>query len=482
MTKKVLPVKVDSETFRHYDVLRRGSFFHPRFGKTEIEGSYENGLIKLTQSERKKVPSSGRWVNKSIQGVPLRWREPSPYLYELIKVQDGPGSPSFYTIDYRGPWKLYDYFGSGVCWSNPERQYFKSLVESTPIQGGLKHSFVKREIFRQWSNNILVFYGEVTANERNAFNVALLNKIGDRKGSFGIAAAEFMKSVDTVASALTSIVRGAAAAKRGDLRGMSKAFNTFKGSKPKSAKNREWHANITKSHVGTTNVANRWLEAKYAWTPIVMDANAALALIAKGLDVVLTGHTRLGRVWDDSGTRTLSSGRETLEVEGQYGLSSSIYWGVHSHSLRQLARLGLSDVLGIVWDLTPYSFIADWVVPMAKVISALDATVGLEFISGTETEFREFRCTRTVEQVRQEGFCSTPGLSTVYIDKVIRSKVEGSRVSAYKYINRRVLRGFPKALPYITNPLSSHHTMTALSLIKSSDFERNYVRKGIRQR
>lgn len=51
--------------------------------------------------------------------------------------------------------------------------------------------------------------------------------------------------------------------------------------------------------------------------------------------------------------------------------------------LRALNQLGLSNPLGLAWDLVPYSFVVDWFVPIGPVLYALSARAGLIFVDGS---------------------------------------------------------------------------------------------------
>lgn len=51
--------------------------------------------------------------------------------------------------------------------------------------------------------------------------------------------------------------------------------------------------------------------------------------------------------------------------------------------LRSLNELGLLNPWGLAWDLVPFSFCVDWVLPIGPVLYALTAPAGLLFVDGT---------------------------------------------------------------------------------------------------
>lgn len=50
---------------------------------------------------------------------------------------------------------------------------------------------------------------------------------------------------------------------------------------------------------------------------------------------------------------------------------------------RTLNQLGLLNPVSLVWDLVPFSFVIDWVLPIGPVLSALTAPAGLDFVDGS---------------------------------------------------------------------------------------------------
>lgn len=50
---------------------------------------------------------------------------------------------------------------------------------------------------------------------------------------------------------------------------------------------------------------------------------------------------------------------------------------------RVLNQLGLVNPASLVWELVPYSFVIDWLLPVGPVLSALTAPAGLDFVGGS---------------------------------------------------------------------------------------------------
>lgn len=52
-------------------------------------------------------------------------------------------------------------------------------------------------------------------------------------------------------------------------------------------------------------------------------------------------------------------------------------------ALRSLQQLGLLNPASLAWELVPYSFVLDWVLPIGPVLYAFSAPAGLDFVGGS---------------------------------------------------------------------------------------------------
>jgi len=46
-------------------------------------------------------------------------------------------------------------------------------------------------------------------------------------------------------------------------------------------------------------------------------------------------------------------------------------------ALKQLAQIGITNPINLAWELIPYSFVIDWLIPVGKFLESLDALVGV---------------------------------------------------------------------------------------------------------
>jgi hypothetical protein len=149
-----------------------------------------------------------------------------------------------------------------------------------------------------------------------------------------------------------------------------------------------------------------------------------------------------------------SAGR--CQAQGSRGVRTKVYYVIDNAALRESAKLGLINPLLVGWELVPYSFVIDWFLPIGNMLEALDATVGTQFVSGTQTRWCDIDLT---------GFTRED-----YTGKVDwpYSEMTPLPFSGKIYsISRENLFGYPIVLPYVKNPFSTGHLINAVALARN---------------
>jgi hypothetical protein len=66
---------------------------------------------------------------------------------------------------------------------------------------------------------------------------------------------------------------------------------------------------------------------------------------------------------------------------------------IRDAGLKQLSQVGITNPALLVWELIPYSFVFDWIIPVGDFLGSLDALVGVENLlvgdSYTVTSYHE---------------------------------------------------------------------------------------------
>jgi len=120
-----------------------------------------------------------------------------------------------------------------------------------------------------------------------------------------------------------------------------------------------------------------------------------------------------------------------------------------------LWALGLDNPLGTAWEITPYSFVVDWLLPIGDWLGALNS---IKYYDGWETVSSDF-FEETV------GFTGASGIVAGFID--CKTTVSGGKYQS-KGIRRRVMNQIPLVGLPVKDPRSVDHLAKALSLLASN--------------
>lgn len=138
-------------------------------------------------------------------------------------------------------------------------------------------------------------------------------------------------------------------------------------------------------------IAEQYLAYVYGLKPLMQDLHGIAELAREqGLKPLLvTGSGRASRASDVSDVYHHDASRDIDHYMANLNMVSrtrcSIWAKVSAdhQGVRTLNQLSLINPVSLVWELVPYSFLIDWVLPIGPVLQALTAPAGLDFVSGT---------------------------------------------------------------------------------------------------
>lgn len=138
-------------------------------------------------------------------------------------------------------------------------------------------------------------------------------------------------------------------------------------------------------------LSKRWLELQYGWKPLMGTIYDGIAQMdPQGPE--LNGLVLLKGAYGGSWTDEVRSGDANWvgTQTGKFGVRTVYACKVLTPTGYALARNGLINPLSVAWELMPFSFVVDWFVPVGSVIDAMTSTLGLEYVDGYSSYFREF--------------------------------------------------------------------------------------------
>ena len=202
-------------------------------------------------------------------------------------------------------------------------------------------------------NDELKLLGRLSEKVRG-HNFDLGNMIGEGRETLG----SVLGTMGAIANAVKSV-------RAGNVQGAIKAL----ANAPAGKLGRPGQTTLHKGkRLDTRDLADNWLGLEYAWKPLLSDVFES----AKAFEALTSGpRTKTYRV------------KLKRSIEGNMSASPGLYTCPGSRRVTAYLKfvveedidgprsLGLSDPLGVAWEVMPYSFIADWFLPIGDYLDAL---------------------------------------------------------------------------------------------------------------
>lgn len=187
-------------------------------------------------------------------------------------------------------------------------------------------------------------------------DIALLGRLRSKLGAefdLSVFLGEGKEALHTIGTVASRVYLSQKALRRGDL--VSAVQILWKN-----------YGSSARQRLLKKDAAGRWLEYTYAVKPLLNDVFNAAQHLAYMQNRPRTQKIRV--TGKGSGARSVNPG----------GIAYSVNWDVRVSLLAKIthvnefALIGLSNPLSVAWELLPYSFVADWFIPIGNYIQALD--------------------------------------------------------------------------------------------------------------
>jgi hypothetical protein len=175
----------------------------------------------------------------------------------------------------------------------------------------------------------------------------------------GVFAAEGKDSIRMMTSRLVGLTRAARSLRKGNLGG---ALRELTGQVPRGARRR------AQTSLDLGDVSGAFLEVNLGWVPMYNDLyNAAGLLNLKPRENVITASV-------SNRSRIRAAGQPDYEVKSK-GWYRRILRAkcIVTREPSMIERLGLTDPAGIIWEAVPFSFVIDYVLPIANSLESMHA-------------------------------------------------------------------------------------------------------------
>jgi hypothetical protein len=273
-------------------------------------------------------------------------------------------------------------------------------------------------------------------NEMKGEGANLANMLGERH--------QVVKSVENVLNILIHSVR--------DLRHgrIASAIRRFGGDP------------LTARKLRKKDIADQWLSLQYGWKPLLSDVYdvingahlrektaphtfRASASASHGLDV------RNLDAWLNDSWYHQPAGWYKTEAIQKFTIRA-----FPNIALAEPAALGFTNPLEVLWEVTPWSFVVDWFLPVGRYLDQLTADHGWIFYDGSVSGLRKISA--VANWSKAEGH-SSGGWNY---------STSQSFFGGYDHVifERNVLFGFPSPdVPKFKNPLTITHYLNSVALL-----------------
>lgn len=218
---------------------------------------------------------------------------------------------------------------------------------------------------------------------------------------------------------------------------------------------------------GTKSVSSGWLQLQFGWRPLMNDIYGAYQTLVspipeEGKLVVVRVSNRDSTATSvDSSYSPWGSGYVTghyrLDETHTRDVKASYWYKIDEAGLYSINQTGLIDPMVVAWDLVPFSFVVDWLLPVGNFLRACTADVGLQYLGGSMTYFE--KSTVKITSTR----ATTPSVvQGNYRDNKGSCSFGGSATNLRM---RRTVESAPSASLYVKNPFSTFTVVTSLSLL-----------------
>lgn len=279
-------------------------------------------------------------------------------------------------------------------------------------------------------------------------NNAHMDEISDRKVNLAQAFAERAQTVRLIQDTAFKLASAIRHVKKGNLSLAARALGVRLREKKKTGQ----------------TVAQQWLALQYGWKPLLSDVRGAAELLAQRHYsrpprlVVLTKRQsstpvkQTGTFYSSYSVPAYLEGIRTSRVRQE-----SVY-EVSNQFIRDGGQTGIIDPLTIAWELTPWSFVVDWFIPIGNFVARLNYDAGLSFVSRLQTQYSSFE-----GKAFPKGSHGNPGP----YGTLMRNS-SGSFDSHAVKVDRVLAGALRPDLPRFKDPFSTLHCLNAIALMATS--------------
>jgi len=144
---------------------------------------------------------------------------------------------------------------------------------------------------------------------------------------------------------------------------------------------------------GAKGLSGQWLALQYGWKPLLSDIHGACLTLDKldrsawRVTVVsrIKSVTDVSYVYGTENKGTFTALYSDVTAHGRYGCHIRIDAMPNASAICSMASVGVTNPAVLAWELLPYSFVVDWLLPVGDYLAQFDALAGWDILGYTES-------------------------------------------------------------------------------------------------
>jgi hypothetical protein len=225
------------------------------------------------------------------------------------------------------------------------------------------------------------------------------------------------------------------------------------------------------------DIGNQWLALQYGWKPLfsdVYDVIEGLHKREKTLPKTFRASSKLSTsAPSDSSWAFDAYTGKNMGVRSTSAVVKYMIRAFPDIALAEPAALGFTDPATVLWEITPWSFVVDWFLPVGNYLSQLTATHGWIFYDGCESVL-----VKSKEAVQKSYNRTYTSLGWTY-----STSDYSWGTNLYDRFGRSVLGGFPTPdIPQFKNPFSIGHIANSIALLSQLVYGKGDISHGVPRR
>lgn len=284
----------------------------------------------------------------------------------------------------------------------------------------------------------------------------LIRKAGNEmESNLALGIAEIGQITRMIGNTVGRVTGSMTALRRGNLSGAAGAL--FGGRRPRYRR----RGGLSR----TNSVAQNWLELQYGWKPLLSDLNGLFealgALNTTGIyeRMVTASATREQfesipiTIFQANPVRVVGQHIVRTRTTYKFGMR----FRIDSPLVAFMAQTGFTNPINLAWEVLPFSFVADWFLPIGPWLETLSAWHGLSFLDGYEVRFTRQEVASAVSAIGGNNF------QNGYLD----TSVQGDYQREWLKFERVKLTTFPTpSFPSFRRGMNTTRTANAIALMR----------------